>query len=142
MTHKTEIKRWANCPDGTKVYFKSSNENRWSVSSTPLWKEENIYIVDDEWAELRRAIIDGKTVEFNHSVDGWVSTENIGFKVENYRIKPDVAEVIYYYQYETLTKNKVIIISYYVTEEYAKHLNYIEANGWYKIESSKRTWEH
>lgn len=59
-THHKEIKRWANCPDGTQVWFK---DKQWILINNPIWDKEYTYIVNDKFAEYRKAILDGKFIE-------------------------------------------------------------------------------
>ena len=58
-----------------------------------------------------------------------------------YRIKPDIVEPRYYYQYEKLCR-ECITISEYLSETQALKENFLESSGWFKIEASKREWEH
>ena len=100
MTHKEEIKYWANHPNGTKVWLKSSKDTEWKLSNGYVaWFESSIYIVDDEWAELRKAQIDGKQLEFKEylihtreekiyeRILGWVSMKTTS--PNDWRIKPE-----------------------------------------------------
>lgn len=54
----------------------------------------------------------------------------------------EIVEPEYYYKYERLTDDDFIVTSSYVTVKVAEQCEYTEENGWYKIESSKRTWGH
>ena len=49
---------------------------------------------------------------------------------------------VYYYRWEYKSPDNVISLSHYMTIEYAKAQGYSEKDGWYRIDSSKRTWEH
>ena len=62
MTHKDEIVRWANSAEGTNVWLKRVN-GVWVIINAPSWDKNYIYIVADEWAELRKAQADGKQLE-------------------------------------------------------------------------------
>jgi len=54
-----------------------------------------------------------------------------------------VKEERFYYQYEHLSNSKKrIVISEYMTDKTAKEEGYTKEKGWYKIENSKRIWEH
>ena len=94
MTHEKEIQRWATCPDGTKVWWKD-NLRDWLLTVNASWNKKYNYIVDDEYAELRKAEADGKSIEYNayyapNSGGVWSKhLGNITLPVENYRIKSD-----------------------------------------------------
>ena len=60
--HKDEITRWANSAESTNVWYKSRDGN-WYLLDRPAWINKVAYIVDDEWAELRKAQADGKQLE-------------------------------------------------------------------------------
>ncbi len=57
MIHEKEIQRWATCPDGTKVWWKD-NLRDWLLTANASWNKRDNYIVDDEYAELRKKICD------------------------------------------------------------------------------------
>ena len=150
MKHKEEIIRWANSPKGTKVWIKHIVGNWFLCEGTIAWNEKYQHIVDDEWAELRKAYVDGETIEYTMDSTSWTKSTicnifDFGKKVYTplgvnyYRIKPD--EQTYYYQWERLemNDNRLVISSYYLTDSEAVTLKY-EEKGWRKIESSKREW--
>ena len=91
MTHANEIKRWADCPDGTKIWYKTPISTTWSTIEYPSWTERVKYIVDDEYAELRKAHTDGKQIEFQSMSGVWWCMENPSWIEESskYRIKPE-----------------------------------------------------
>ena len=62
MTHEAEIKYWATHEDGTKVWYKT-DENVWIDTSCPSWIPNMEYIVNNEWAKLRKAQADGKQLQ-------------------------------------------------------------------------------
>ncbi len=62
MTHEHEIKYWAEHPDGTKVWARPQSED-WLILGIPGWAPDVMYIVDDEWAELRKAQADGAMIQ-------------------------------------------------------------------------------
>ena len=47
MKHREEIIRWANCPEGTKVWYRRG-EGEWADASYPCFLPYVDYIVDDE----------------------------------------------------------------------------------------------
>ncbi len=142
MTHKKEIERWANCPDGTKVWVRGNGDSKgWFLfeSIDVIWNKNFIYIVDDEYAELRKAEADGKTIQMsNRDRTDWVDWDKPSYTrpAIEYRIK---SEDIYYYQWEQLNENQdVIEISNFIN---SKMGNLLKSDGWRRIESSKRTWD-
>ena len=149
-THSAEMHRLADAEAGTKVWYKQKILGAWKIVIQPRWKKDGYYIVNDEWADIRKAIVDGKTIEYKYSKSKWVDStrevEELGsdarYTIEYYRIKPDVVEETFYYQYEKLDAGK-IYASRHVSDYVAtKELHYTEKRGWFKIESSKRIWEH
>ena len=131
MKHKHEIKYWAEHPDKTKVWFKSKKRDKWLIDELCGWYSEFIYIVDDEWAELRKAQVDGKQLEYyigyrkeeiNDEVY-WVNSALSRYDMENtlpehWRIKPE-KEPIYEYQWicKTHLGKYFIPNSYFVKKE-------------------------
>ncbi len=100
MTHRKEIEHWAKQPDGTKVWHKYTNEDKlWELEEFTYWEKDEIYIVDDEWAELRKAQIDGATLQFKNDNRDWVSinddwwnnwfySDHKVYSPKDFRIKP------------------------------------------------------
>ena len=90
MFHKKEIERWANCPDHTKVWV-NEGENEWVLVNYPLWRRAFAYIVDDKYAELRKAEKDGDTILFNGE-----EQEHLSFNRElrYYSIKKEFTPVL------------------------------------------------
>ena len=106
--------------DWTKVWYKSGfTDNKWELKEKVYWDGFGTYIVDDEWAELRKAQADGKQIQRNNICDIWVDcngeckfNENIFNSIINYRIKPK--EPIYEWQWIHQYINK----SWDITSEY------------------------
>ena len=137
--HADEIIRFANSKEGTKVWF-SHQFQSWKLTDEPIWSDGSKYIVDDGWAELRKAEADGKIIEARLSPDIWSKhIINEEFAPSYYRIQPD--EIIYYYQWERLemNNNRLVTSPFYVSDSEAIQLRYKD-KGWRKKESSKRTW--
>ena len=134
MKHATEIKRWADMPEGTSVWTKDIN-GKWYKTASPVWHKNEIYIVDDEWAELRKAQVDGKQIEFNISVDKWIPVsfidETSRRSPKDYRVKP---EPVYEWQWYYEDVDGYILTSEFYTEEAAK----IELDSFEKFKPSKR----
>lgn len=104
LKYKTEFDHWLNdkevlaCPIKNKL-------NGYAVDWQPigknaLWDNENIaYIINDEYAELRKAKAEGKTIQFKPSIDSDFKDINMSldsyikeyphFGVSRYRIKPE-----------------------------------------------------
>ena len=98
--HGEEMKRWAEAPDRTKVWHKMKAADSWALDGAPAWLHDILYIVDDEWAELRKAQIDGKQLQIK--LDGeWVDADlSDGYLPEvvtpdRWRIKPEVEFPVY-----------------------------------------------
>lgn len=144
MTHSEEIKYWAEHPDNTQVWRKLSDDTEWELVEFPQWRKNHKYIVNNEWAELRKAQEDGKQLEYKNKIlNKWVcSTLTIdwitclGKMHKDWRVKP---EKIYEWQWIIQLQNdKYILTDYYIDED-----ELIESyNGTYKIidryEPSKR----
>ena len=100
MTHEAEIQYWSKHPDGTKVWLKSSKDTEWQITYLPRWGSDTIYIVDDEWSELRKAQADGKQLQTkltNKWEDAELTIDVLDvLAVSDWRIKP---EPIYEYQW-------------------------------------------
>ena len=132
MKHKDEIIRWANAKQGTKVWSKLSNK-KWLLVNSAQWNPNNIYIIDDEYAELRKASADGKIIQYKHGSE-WFDTLTdsweIAIDISKYRVKPD--ELTYYYQWEKLVGNDIS-----TTNSTSDDLS---NSGWKRVESSKRVW--
>ena len=64
MKHEKEIIRWAECPEGTKVWYRKRG-HEWKETIGPLWHTDHEYIIADKYAEIRKAEKDGETILFN-----------------------------------------------------------------------------
>ena len=124
MTHKDEIKYWAEHPDETKVWWRGIDDIDWMSSDKPLWTDRHIYIVDDQWAELRKAQADGKQLQFC-IYDEWTdSTLTLGEirsamsgVVSDWRIKQK--EPVYEWQwiFKDIDKDKYYMTTCFYTEK-------------------------
>lgn len=97
--HKDEIIRWAKCPNGTEIWHRHKGDKKWLKTDEPNWYPTKIYIVDDEFAELRKAYADGKTIQqHNPQTQEWVDIQNPFFiyGTSCYRIKPETKKVKLY----------------------------------------------
>ena len=57
-SHKDEIVRWANNPIGTTLWYWSAGDKGTphNLTTPPSWVKDDVYIVDDHQAELRKAL--------------------------------------------------------------------------------------
>ena len=94
--HK-EIIKWF-CDNLTKgVWRKDCYTNNWHFCRQPEFNDKDTYVQNDEYAELRKALVDGKTVEYyeKNSYNKWfdITTKNrlqlTDFSIDTLRIKPD-----------------------------------------------------
>lgn len=98
--HWREIKRWVNS-NSSWVWRNKAKNCTWVKINDPSFLEEFEYVVDDEWAELRKAQIDGKQLQFNDLAGtGWIDRvldeEYMSFtEPEDWRIKPEIEFPIY-----------------------------------------------
>ena len=104
MTHKDEIKYWADHPNCTDVWAKGFNEQDWELLEHYKVNWSCVvckFIVDDEWAELRKAQANGEQLQFKHFNGEWVDCfldyNKMTIGPKNWRIKPK--EFVYGYQY-------------------------------------------
>ena len=102
----------------------------WVLTSEPNWRSTYIYIQNDEYAEFRKALIDGKTIEYAlpycsqwNIVDNTIQHFSEAFK---YRIQPEesqfkVGDWVYYssenriaqvMDYEDAEKSSIAITPY------------------------------
>ena len=99
MKHKKEIERWADCPDGTCVWMKL-DLSTWELILYPSWRIGATFIVDDDWAKVRKAKVDGKDIEMRYC-SRWIPAKQgvndfSGMNPEAYRVKPK--EPVYEWQ--------------------------------------------
>ena len=106
LEHRKEFDHWLN---NGKLLVRSYNyeDKKYSdwysshnvYSDYELW-QNSIYkpqiIIDDEYVELRKALIEGKTIQHNASYlysrnEYWIDLQECSFPapVKTYRIKPD-----------------------------------------------------
>jgi len=131
-TQKEEIGRWVNSPEGTGVWINKQHGNGWflhSDKSMNCWYPEFLYVVDDEWAELRKAQIDGKQLQLNPTfskngvwMDKKLTDDRMSFDTpKQWRIKHD--EPVYEWQVILKRDNDSFWMSndWYTEEEAVKH---------------------
>ena len=84
--HKKEMVRFIEAEQGTKVWRKDeSNKYKWVLLDYPSWIEESNYIVDDEYAEVRKFYHDNGYCYFNDE-----KSFNLSFwgNIEEYSTEP------------------------------------------------------
>jgi len=93
--HKNEIIRWATS-DIERVWQKAYIEDEWTLTESPSWCDFYAYVVDDEYAEIKKAYIDGRTVQISLYEKGWCNMPSgvfneivwYDYPIEAYRIMP------------------------------------------------------
>jgi len=98
MSHKhcNEIKRWADSPEGTKVWCKQTI--KWVLYNAPSWSKKFQHIVDDCHAELRKRLVDFPGTEFEYKIgNSWMKVdEPIWDSYTEYRVKEEPKTATYY----------------------------------------------
>lgn len=90
-----EVKEWFKCNKDKGVWTKGCLFNTWVLTGNPAWHKEQPYVQNDEYAEFRKAIVDGKSIElYSHHKDGeaiYSETHTIDTDCHytKYRIKPN-----------------------------------------------------
>jgi hypothetical protein len=133
MTHEKEIVRFSKCQDGTYVWAKYNNYS-WVLVKNPEWSKEGTYIVDDEYAEVRKFAVDNGFAWYNSKEMGWMKETNPMFiyPIEKYATsKPD--EEVYYYKWKRKDGSNVYVCRY-TTDN-------LSDDGWTRIDESKATYE-
>ena len=109
----------------------------------PIYKRSKIYGYTIEFTGEQKGVIIADTEKSKGAdyiiglkSDDWVKHTNI-----NTWEDCDYKEPTYYYKWEKLQTNDLILTSNLVTDKYAEKHNF-KAEGWVKIESSKRTWDN
>ena len=70
--HKLEMIRYANSPEGTKVWVNYS-----TLADIPKWRPDRLYIVNDEQAALRIKMVKNPELKIQVYLDGvWVNTSS------------------------------------------------------------------
>ena len=126
--HRDEIIRWAKSPAGTNVWLKKSTADVWYDSIIPTWGDNVEYVLDDEWADIRKAFIDGETIQYyNKELGIWSDTLNrdasafAGRRVEMYRIKPKPVYEWQCYFRRCITEPFTLTEEYFTEEEMKRH---------------------
>ena len=124
MKHRDEIIRWAKQDVRKNVWFRTESSSKWDLIGNPAWSDNKIYIIDDEWATLRKAQIDGEKIQRKTIDNKWVDcvgecafTENIFNSVTDFRIKPDVPEYEWQWIYQDAATGRFVLTETYYTEK-------------------------
>ena len=145
--YKDEIIRWANSPEGTETWIRDNHRPHLNwVRAKPCWLCSNTYIVDDEWATLRKAQVDGKQLQYLDGVGDigkatWIDSVILYTDIRDtepkyWRIKPDGPVYEWQWTYYNDCKDEWSITNY-LTEEGIK-LFQNEDITYFKFEPSKR----
>ena len=92
--HYDVIRWWLDNTDKGVLY--RQEDGNWRLAKTPTFTVDTIYIQNDEYAELRKALADGKTIQTKEKTDDnsdWVDSVNPNFMsgdILEYRIKPEL----------------------------------------------------
>ena len=91
--HKEIICDWAN-KYLIGIWYRKKDEKEWKLLSPESllgWYEDCIYVLDDEWAKLKKAFYDGKIIQYKTIKNNWVDIETPTWtlSIKTYRIKPD-----------------------------------------------------
>ena len=107
MTHGEEMKYLAEHKDRTKIWVGTSGRG-WVLKRVVAWRPSATYIVDDEWAELRKAQADGKQLQYHLNGIEWrdssiTRTDYVigNTKPKGWRIRPEYPEEpVYEWQWQ------------------------------------------
>jgi hypothetical protein len=134
MTHEKEIKRWAECPDGTKVWYRDTKDKEWDLIEYAAWDDaSSVYIVDDEYAEVRKFFVDNGYIWRTNwdMVSEKQNNPDFSYPADHYSTsKPD--EEVYYYKWKKVIGSKVLVSNYTIDDLYD--------DWWVRIEESKATF--
>lgn len=95
-----EVIKWF-CDNPDKGVWLCSPIGEWVLTYRPQWDTVCKYVQNDEYAELRKAQADGKTIQYNNTphitIENWIDinskltsgVKNFTYPCQSYRIKPD-----------------------------------------------------
>lgn len=130
--HRGEINKWADAPEGTKVWGRRTYGTAWTLEDYPRWHPDYFYIVDDWHPEVRKQYLDDpRKIEIdiseNDEPEKWVqcSFETLskldGFlwshTSDYYRIRTDTVTKWKWVVYEFLTDSYRVLDEYHTKEE-------------------------
>ena len=127
MYWKDEICYWSDHPERTEVWARSET-GKWHRYLSPAWNPRFVYVVDNEWAELRKAQADGKQLQYYYADERQWTDANLSQPCKNsirdWRIKPE--EPVYEWQWVYQTddgKFHITGLSYKSEEDMRKYVN-------------------
>lgn len=138
MTHRDEILYFSVHGDGTKVWERSAGE--WELCACVMWRPECMYVVDNQWAELRKAQMDGKQLE--RAYNGCWNEERLTFEmmektfIGDWRIKPKEPVKEWLWAYKPYNWRRFTISEDYMT--YHEAHNRLKGTHISRIDSSER----
>lgn len=118
-----------------------SNKKDIEILAKKLWSENAE--VAEELANLIVGISDGDYDEpakkKSTSFKVWDGNKFVNYTFSK-GAKP-IKEEVFFYNYEKLEDGEIMITNP-MSKEYAETYDFTEENDWYRIESTKRKWEH
>ena len=94
--HKKAIIWFLEQPEGTEIWCRGkADDTEWILVDNPSWSTENIYVINDKFSEIRKAIADGKQIQIR-KFQTWddLDVKDPNFEPELsincYRIKPEI----------------------------------------------------
>lgn len=88
--YKAEFDHFLN--DG-KVICRTESDGPWHNVDNSTWEIESdiVFIINDDYVEFRKALCEGKTIQFKDLTEAWNDLKDPKFKEEprHYRIKPE-----------------------------------------------------
>lgn len=91
--HYDVIRWFLDNPDKGVLYKYNS---KWERAMTPSFNENKIYVQNDEYAEFRKALADGETIQFKEKTDDDSNWKDLSYpnftsgSSLDYRIKPEL----------------------------------------------------
>ena len=74
--HKAVIDWFYEQPDTTCVLVRNKDTNQWLGTNCPTFSENDDYLINDEYSEIRKAIYEGKEIEMlGGSTGSWTSVK-------------------------------------------------------------------
>lgn len=145
-----EVKRWVRAEEATNIWVKCASGERWDLRCDVHFSPDCIYIVDDEWAELRKAQADGKQLRHYCSDESrWCDQplEEIHWNHGNpaeWRIKSEVKFPVYFlseatdtiYRFDDEETATAVITDDSKTtigKKYPLHIRYCNTDRWRKL---------
>ena len=89
-----EMIRFAKSEEGTEVWYRYKTSTNWDTILKPAWNKPCIYIIDNEYAELRKKSADtGRPIQMYNpiSLEWETPTFELDFSapIESYRLEPE-----------------------------------------------------